>query len=167
MVPRPLESLEMNETVEFKKNIKPRDKCFVIDANVGFKWFSSDKEDRVDLARKIQFKLTNFEIEVIIPDLFLYEILNSLLLKKNFCIDDLIYIKQTINLMHINVVFPDEKIFIYAIEIAVNLGLTYYDAIYIAVAEKNDAVLITEDKKILSHASDYNFIKSLDFINQI
>ena len=68
-------------------------------ANVGVKWFSSDKEDKVDLARKIQFKLTNFEIEVIIPNLFLYEILNALLLKKNFCIDDLIYIKQTINLL--------------------------------------------------------------------
>ena len=34
MVPRPLESLEMNETVEFNKNIKHRDKCFVVDANL-------------------------------------------------------------------------------------------------------------------------------------
>ena len=41
------------------------------------------------------------------------------------------------------------------LNIAVEEGLTYYDASYIHAAKKNDAVLVTDDRKLHTAASKY------------
>jgi predicted nucleic acid-binding protein len=157
----------MNDTnnIENKNNDKPV--FFVIDASVGIKWFSSENEEKVKIARSLQEKNISGEIEIIVPDLFFYEILNSFLYKRNSTIDSLIYINNSLDLMHMNIIFPDIDLMNETINIAFNLKITFYDALYIASAKNTNAILLTEDKKILSYSNKYEFIKSLDYIIEI
>ncbi|MCX6383732.1 MAG: type II toxin-antitoxin system VapC family toxin [Actinobacteria bacterium] len=158
----------MNEIDNLKEIFKTNKvNYFVIDACVGVKWFSAENEDKVEYAKLIQRKNTNAELEIVIPDLFIYEILNALLLKKKLSTEDLKYVTYAMDLMYLNIVTPDDRLLDSAIEFACNLGLTYYDAIYLALAKRIETFLITEDKKILSHSDKFGFIKSLDYINKI
>ncbi|MCL4385729.1 MAG: type II toxin-antitoxin system VapC family toxin [Actinobacteria bacterium] len=139
----------------------------IIDACIGIKWFSSENEEKVEYATLIQRKNINLEIEIVIPDLFIYEILNALLIKKKLSVEDLRFVKHTLDLMNLNIIIPDNKLLDSAIEFANNLNLTYYDGIYLALAKRIDAILITEDKKILSYSHEYEFIKNLDYVQDI
>ena len=168
MVPKLSENLEMSEIDNLKEIIKSNGiNYIVIDACIGVKWFSAENEEKVKYAEIIQRKNTNAEIEIIIPDLFVYEILNALLLKKKLSIEDLKFTKYLFNLMSLNIVIPDNRLLDSAIEFASNLNLTYYDGIYLALAERMETVIITEDKKILSHSHEYEFIKNLDYVQDI
>ena len=51
------------------------------------------------------------------------------------------------------------------LKIAVEEGLTYYDASYIHAAIKNDAVLVTDDKKLQTAASKYVETATSDELN--
>ncbi len=139
----------------------------VIDACIGIKWFSSVNEEKVEYATLIQRKNINLELEIVIPDLFIYEILNTLLIKKKSSVDDLKLCRKALSLMNLNIVIPDDKLLDLAIELANILNLTYYDGIYLALAKRMDTILITEDKKILSCSHKCNFIKSLEYVQNI
>ena len=51
------------------------------------------------------------------------------------------------------------------LKIAVEEGLTYYDASYIHAAIKNDAVLVTDDRKLQTAASKYVETATSDELN--
>jgi len=59
------------------------------------------------------------------------------------------------------VVYPESKLLGEMIHIAVKNNLTFYDALYIATADANDAILYTEDMEILSCSKDYGFIRHI------
>ena len=61
----------------------------VLDASVVVKWFSTDNEQDYDKASFILQLIKNGDIELIIPDLLLYELGNALLKSKNFDIESL------------------------------------------------------------------------------
>jgi len=53
----------------------------------------------------------------------------------------------------------------FILKIAVEEGLTYYDASYIHAAIKNDAVLVTDDRKLQTAASKYVETATSDELN--
>lgn len=59
------------------------------------------------------------------------------------------------------VAYPESKILGKTLNIALKNNLTFYNALYIATAEANDAILYTEDKEILSCGKAYNFIRHI------
>jgi predicted nucleic acid-binding protein len=133
----------------------------VIDASIAIKWFKDEDEDYVDLALSIQGKKLTGEVEIIVPDLFFLEVLNAFLKKPALSQKYISNIKEILLKMNMGIVYPDSEILGKTINIALKNNLTFYDALYIATAEVKDAILYTEDKKILSCRKVYGFIRHI------
>ena len=137
----------------------------VTDASIGVKWFSYKNEDNVDLALEIRNKQFQNKIEIIVPDLFFFEIMNALFKKKGFT-GDIVHLSfETLYCMNLNIIYPGKEIINIAIDISDKTKLTFYDSLYIAVAIGEEALLLTEDREILQNKNIYDFIKSLDEVS--
>ena len=137
----------------------------VLDASVVIKWFKDEDEKYVDSALSMQDRKWSGDIEIIVPDLLFLEVLNTFLTKKGFTGEDITAIKESLVKMNMEVIYPGSKLLGETINIAVKNSLTFYDALYIAVADASKAVLYTEDIEILSCSKDYGFIKHIkDYI---
>ncbi len=138
------------------------EKKLVIDASIGIKWFKFENENNLKSALVLREKILNNEITVFIPDLFLYEILNTLLLNTSFTADELNEALNTIYLMELQIINSDKDLLKRALSISYNYKVTYYDSLYISLAEVSNALLVTEDKKILSLREKFDFIKLIE-----
>jgi len=138
------------------------EKKIVIDASIGIKWFKSENENNLENALFLREKILNNEITVFIPDLFLYEVLNTLLLNTGFIEEELNEALNTIYLMELQIINSDKDLTKRALSISYNYKITYYDSLYISLAEAYNALLVTEDKKILSLREKFNFIKPVE-----
>jgi len=138
------------------------EKKIVIDASIGIKWFKFENENNLENALFLREKILNNEITVFIPDLFLYEILNTLLLNTSFTADELNEALNTIYLMELQIINSDKDLLKRALSISYNYKVTYYDSLYISLAEVSNALLVTEDKKILSLREKFDFIKLIE-----
>ncbi len=133
----------------------------VTDASVGIKWFKFSDEVNVGLALKLrQYKLEK-KIDILVPDLFLFEVFNTLITNTIFNEYELKNVLDTIFLMDICIINPDKAMLKNAIDVSLESKLSYYDALYISTAQSVNAVLVTEDNKIISLQKKYDFIKSL------
>lgn len=133
----------------------------VTDASVGIKWFKFRDEVNVGLALRLrQYKLEE-KIDILVPDLFLFEVLNALITNTIFNKYELNNVLNTIFLMDIRIINPDKAMLKNAIDVSLESKLSYYDALYISTAQSVNAVLVTEDNKIISLQKKYDFIKSL------
>lgn len=133
----------------------------VLDASVVIKWFKDEDEEYVNPALDIQEKKLSGEVEIIIPDLLILEVLNAFLTKPGFTREDITAIKESIIKMNMKVVCPGSKILEETIIIAKKNSLTFYDALYIAITDENDAILYTEDTEIVSCRKDYDFVRHI------
>ena len=136
-----------------------------LDASVVIKWFKDEDEEYVGPAPAIQEKKRRGDAEIIIPDLLLLEVLNAFLTKPGFTWEDIKAVKESLIKMNMKIVRPGSKLLEETINIAVKNSLTFYDALYIALADANDAILYTEDMEILSCSEDYGFIKHIRDFN--
>lgn len=122
------------------------DKKFVIDASVIVKWFID--ENHSDKAEIIKEQFINEKINIIVPSLFYYEVLNALKYSKLFRLDELNLVGESIENYGFNVIMIRDEIREKMISIAINHDISIYDACYIALAEKFNTQLITADEKI-------------------
>ena len=132
----------------------------VLDASIAVKWFSVKSEDNVEIALEIQRQKILNNLEIIVPDLFFLEIVNAFLARSKFRVEDIFMIEEALHKMNLKVIYPDHAILSSAVRIAHACGLTIYDSFYIAVAKFCEALLLTEDKKILENKNKFGFIKS-------
>jgi predicted nucleic acid-binding protein len=133
----------------------------VLDASVAIKWFKDSDEDYVDSALSIQDRKLSGSIEIIVPDLFFFEVLNAFLTKSEFGLEDIVIIKESLLKLDMKIIYPESRILGQSTSIALANNLTFYDSLYIAVADASKAVLYTEDREILSCSKQYDFIKHI------
>lgn len=134
----------------------------VVDASIGIKWFKEENEKNVDLAiNLLRLQLEN-KIELVVPDLFFYEVLNILLVKTNFDLQDTQLSLDKLIKLNMDIIHPDEKVMFYALNISKSINLTFYDSLYLSIAQNFNAMLVTEDKKILQNKNTYAFIRNLE-----
>jgi len=132
----------------------------VLDASIAVKWFNVKSEDNVGIALEIQRQKILNKLEIIVPDLFFLEIINTFLTRSKFRVEDIFMIEEALHKMNLKVIYPDHFILNSAIKIAHTCNLTIYDSFYIAVAKFCETPLLTEDKEILKNRSKFRFIKS-------
>lgn len=121
-------------------------KNIVLDASVIVKWFID--ENNSDKAEIIKEQFINEKINIIIPSLLYYEVLNVLKYSKLFKLDELNLVGESIENYGFNAVVIKDEIREKMVEIAINHDISIYDASYIALAEKFNTQLITADEKI-------------------
>jgi predicted nucleic acid-binding protein len=133
----------------------------VIDASVAIKWFKDEDEEYVGHALSIQEGKRLGDVEIIVPDLLFLEVLNAFLTKPVFTSEDIEAVKESLIKMNMKIIYPGSKLLGQTIGIAVKNSLTFYDALYIAIADAADAILYTEDTEMLSCSRDYGFIRHI------
>jgi predicted nucleic acid-binding protein len=125
----------------------------VIDASVAVKWFLPDEpfsEAALDLLRQATAGTTKF----IVPDLFFSECGNVLwkaVKRKRLSAEETFAALQVIEELQL-VTVPAVGLLESTMQIARNHDCTFYDALYLAVAAKQRAVLVTADEN-LAHAT--------------
>lgn len=122
----------------------------VVDASVAFKWLIPDAaEEDVPAAKALLVDHMEGRVEIAAPALLYYEVANILLFGRSRprveeaaeALSDLFFIPLV-------VAAPTPDVAEAALRLATQLGLSYYDASYVALAEALDCVLITADQRL-------------------
>jgi len=114
--------------------------------------------DASSLIYALKMKYVDIFYKNYIQSLTIYEVLNAIW-KEVYLIKSITHeeaeklvsvIVEVISYLNILSIHPYEM---EVLKEALNLGLTIYDASYVVLAEKNDLVLVTEDKRLIEKAS--------------
>ena len=133
--------------------------AIVLDASIIIKWFT--KEEKRDSALKIREDYINKQIEIIIPDLILYEISNALRFNPNFTKEDVSEAIYSIYNMDMTIITPTQEIIDEALHISYLYKTSIYDSIYIALAKIIDSDFITADKKLYEKTKEISNVNLL------
>jgi predicted nucleic acid-binding protein len=120
----------------------------VLDASVVLKWFHSEGEGNVEVARQLRAKFESGELRVLAPQLLWLELLNVAARRWGWPQSRLEQLAVTLQQLGFEPLEPE------LLNIArwAASGLTAYDAAYVAVAEQAGAKLITDDEQIVATA---------------
>lgn len=130
----------------------------ILDASVVTKWFHGiGEEDRGKALEYLRLHLAN-EVTIHVPDLLLYEVTNALLCKAAVSRDMVLTALDNLADYRLMMHWPEHKGIRAGVEIAAELGLSVYDAAYVALARELDAPLITADKKLARKAGRFGDI---------
>lgn len=117
----------------------------VLDTSVILKWYL-DEEDS-DKALYFRSEYLNNLIDITIPDLILYEVSNSLKYNRDYIINDIKLVIESLFLSKINIVSPTVELISLAIEYANYFDVSIYDSTYLALSSLLDFQFITADEK--------------------
>lgn len=127
-----------------------RDQKVVIDASVAVKWFL--EEDYSNKATALRADYLDSAVDIVVPDLLPYEVLNALKYSGDFGKLELEKVAEILeNYQLARLPIPGKE----AVAAAYEYGITIYDAAYVAVAKKEDAAFYTADRKLLEKINDF------------
>ena len=131
----------------------------VVDACVIVKWFVDEEYSRA--ARLLRDSYVNGLIEIAVPALMPYEVLNALKYSGAYGEDELKEIAEVLEDYQFETYDLSGDLAKRTVEIAMRKGLTIYDASYVALAEKLNTVLYTADEKIIRKIRDENLVRHI------
>lgn len=139
-------------------------KYFVLDSSVLIKWFC--EEEDTPLALTLREKYINGEIEIIIPDLALYEIANALRYNLRITENEIKEAVESISKLGITIIVPTKEIIDAAISIARQYDITVYDSYFIALASVLGYSIITSDKRLHTKTKKLSCIRLLNELKE-
>lgn len=118
----------------------------VLDASVALKWFVQEE----GTARAVAFKddFLSEKIVLAAPDLMLYEVAGVLKSKKEFTEDSIQDAVGSLLDMGVEIFTPTEESLRRTVRVSFRTGLSFYDSLYVALAEQLGARLLTADREI-------------------
>lgn len=137
-------------------------KKLVIDSSVGVKWLSSQGEKYLKQADKILQDCEKKKVTLYAPELTKYEIGNALRYKgldesfARICL-------STLYSLPITFVSLEETDALEALKIAQKENITYYDAVFVNLAEKIGATLVTDNPKHQNKKGGVKVVSLKDF----
>ena len=131
----------------------------VVDASVVVKWFVEEKYSKEALM--IRESLIEGLVDIVVPPLLYFEVLNALKYSGAFGEDELKKVARILEdyqftLYELEGVYAEK-----AVEIAMRKGITIYDASYVALALIEGVDLYTADEKLLTKTQDLKITKHL------
>ena len=112
----------------------------VLDASVLIKWFIQEVDSK--LALKLKEGLLRDKINIAVPDLILYEILNVLRFKAGITQEAIETVLPALFTLGLEIITPSQRLLREALYLSFASGLSIYDCIYIALANELNAFLI-------------------------
>lgn len=135
-------------------------KTLVVDTSVIIKWLNKDNEVNTEEADDILEDVKNGQAELIAPELAKYELGNVLLKGKQLTLNEAYISLGTAYSLPITFIAESEDLAKETYNIAINNGVTYYDASFMSVAKQYGATLVTENVKHQGKSTDIS-VKSL------
>jgi len=133
--------------------------CFVLDSSVIVKWFV--EEEFTNKALLIRQALLVGKVELVAPDLILYEIPNALRFSQKLNEEDIKKIISSLFGIGMEITVPVRRILDSAIDFSFKFNITLYDAYFIALAKDIGYEFITADEKLYNKAKALKFVKIL------
>lgn len=131
----------------------------VLDASVLIKWFI--KEADSETALRFKDDLLHGKINIILPDLAFYEIVNVLRFKTGIGEEAVRSILPALFDLGMEIITPSQQLLQDALHLSFATDLSVYDCIYLALANELGAKLITADKRIVRQAEPLSKVKLL------
>jgi predicted nucleic acid-binding protein len=132
-----------------------------VDASVGAKWLFRDEEDRPAVVSLLD-RYAAGEVDLVVPDLFFCEVSNAVLVavrRKRISGEAALEALRELKDLHLAPVSVG-PLLESAFSLALRLGLSVYDAAYLAVSESQGVPLVTADRRLLD--CDLEWVVSLD-----
>jgi predicted nucleic acid-binding protein len=123
----------------------------VLDASVVIKWFLQES----DSEKALQFKeeLLRGKVDIIVPDLVLYEILNVLRFKSGVTEAAVKTILPAFFDLGVEIITPSQRLLEETLHLSFVTELSVYDCVYLALANELGAKLVTADKRLVRQAA--------------
>lgn len=131
----------------------------VLDASIALKWFFP-REKNSNIARRILKKAKKEKLEVIVPQIFFFEVVNAVKTKAKSTVKDVLEVINKIFSLKLVSKKADERLLTKANFYAQKYDLTIYDASYLALAKILGVNLITADEK-LGRKTKLKFVRLL------
>lgn len=122
-------------------------KTLVLDASVGVKWLSGDREQNLEQALAIREGHMAEDIEVVVPDLFYYEVINAVAHKRQIPLEAVGLFARTLFDIALTTVPADSALMAESSAMARRAGISVYDACYVAVAKRMNVPLVTANPR--------------------
>lgn len=135
----------------------------VVDTSVVIKWLSKDNEKYLDRANKILTDAQDGNIILIAPELVKYEAGNVLLFSKKLSFKQAEFALTQFFNLPITFITQSEALAKETFLIAKNLGITYYDALFLSLAKQYNATLVTDNIKHQGKTSDIKVVSLKDY----
>lgn len=124
------------------------------------KWFSRDNEPDYDKAMELVAAFTDRSLNLLIPDLLLYELSNALLKGKGFDYKKIESALQYIYSLQIEIFSANINLLNEAVRIAFDYKLTIYDAIYASLAQLKKCPFVTANPRCFNKIKE-NYVVNL------
>jgi predicted nucleic acid-binding protein len=131
--------------------VRPASKAVVLDASTVAKWLPPlHTEPLAAQALELLQQWMRAELAILVPDLIFVEVANLLwkTVRKGRCTRDQATAAMQLLLEHELRVIPSHSLLDAALGIAVDDDRTVYDRIYVALAARSEAQLITADERL-------------------
>jgi predicted nucleic acid-binding protein len=135
---------------------------YVLDTSVILKWFL--KEEFGDIALNIKNAYVHGEIDLIEPDLLLYEFVNVLRFNVGVPGKELEELIEVLFSYQFNLVVPTVRMLKLAQSFALMYNITVYDAYYVVLAKDTNSYFVTADGKLHKKISNLPFVRLLSKI---
>lgn len=128
-------------------------KILIVDSSVIVKLINAQNEQYIEKANKILKDAEDEKIDLYTSELAKYEVGNALLKRKQLELPQAYASLGTVNALPITFVSESEDLAKSTYQIGKQVGITYYDAAFLSLAKKYEAVLVTDNIKHQGKAS--------------
>ena len=128
----------------------------MLDASVVVKWYCHEQD--TDRALELREMYRRHRINIIVPDLLFYEVMNAIRYNPDIESGTKKRIAENLLSIGFDTIVPSEEQYLSALDLAFKKGLTIYDSIYSIIAEDMNGTYVTADEDF------WNRTKSKDII---
>lgn len=131
----------------------------VADSSVIVKWFVEEEDS--DHALKLRDDYVSRKVDIAVPELLFYEVINSLRYNLEFGLDELKLSGETLEDYDFWTFPLRGELLEGSIELAAKYGITIYDASYVAIGKLRSWLTYTADTRMKEKINDYASLKHI------
>jgi len=134
---------------------------YIIDASVGVKWFIKEHEGDRDAALAIRQRHILGQTRMIVPELFLLEVPNAIKAGRRGTEEELAEVLNTLMDLDLQIERHTQDVLRKTNAVAWAYNLTWYDAVYVALAEILGFPCVTVDDALLRKMKGHSIVLRL------
>ena len=134
---------------------------YVVDASVGVKWFVREREADRAVALALRQRHIEGATRMIVPELFLLEVPNAIKTGRKSTEEELAEVLTTLADLDVQVEQHTQRVLRKTNAVAWAYNLTWYDAVYVALAETLGFPCVTADEALLRKMKGHSIVLRL------
>ena len=134
---------------------------YIVDASVGVKWFVRDREADREIALALRQRHIEGATRMIVPELFLLEVPNAIKTGRKSTEEELAEVLTTLADLDLHIERHTQRVLRKTNAVAWAYKLTWYDAVYVALAETLGFPCVTADEALLRTMKGHSIVLRL------